>query len=291
MVEAMKFAELCVNGEDRTAEMQEITRIIGLDALGDRYSSLLHYQLAVSYLSSELNYHKVMREIDALERGQPTTTKPPTMFKGPLLGGLWHTALLRRRHGRHDQEPDQRHEPEWPAVNRGACPPGHRIRRGLLPDRGRRCPDCPRCRHRQLGTAVGRAPVHGRVDYLRPTPRRKLLTCASPTIVTVMIGSSGRDRLGARADFIVVVTFFFWHAHPEAMTPVPRPALESIGARASISLLHLTGGAGVYASAISYPDPVLRLTATAKLASAARVQQPALNRKNGKGPQGKLVLS
>lgn len=44
----------------------------------------------MSYLSGELNYHKVMREIDALERGQPTTTKPPTMFTGPVLGGLWH---------------------------------------------------------------------------------------------------------------------------------------------------------------------------------------------------------
>lgn len=47
----MKFTELYVNGEDRTAEMREIARIIGLDALGDRYSSLLHYRLALSYAS------------------------------------------------------------------------------------------------------------------------------------------------------------------------------------------------------------------------------------------------
>lgn len=87
---AMKFTELYVNGEDRTAEMREIARVIGLDALCDRYSSLLHYQLAVSYLSGNLTHRKVMREIEALEKGLPTATKPPTMFKGPILGGLWH---------------------------------------------------------------------------------------------------------------------------------------------------------------------------------------------------------
>ncbi|CCG42807.1 hypothetical protein [Magnetospirillum molischianum] len=48
-------------------------------------AALLLIQLATSYLSGGLNYLKVMREIDALEHGQPTTTKPPTMFKGPFL--------------------------------------------------------------------------------------------------------------------------------------------------------------------------------------------------------------
>ena len=43
-----------------------------------------------AYLAGELNYHKVMTEIYALERGQSTTTKPPAMFKGPRLSGLWH---------------------------------------------------------------------------------------------------------------------------------------------------------------------------------------------------------
>ncbi|WP_377319211.1 hypothetical protein [Phaeospirillum tilakii] len=87
----MRFSQLYVNGEDRTTELNEIARIIRLEEfVPGRYSALLLIQLATSYLSGGLNYHKVMREIDALERGQPTTTKSPTMFKGPLLGGLWH---------------------------------------------------------------------------------------------------------------------------------------------------------------------------------------------------------
>ena len=87
----MRFAELYVNGEDRSAELNEIARIIRLEELvAGRYSSLLLIQLAVSYLSGGLDYHKVMLEIDALERGQATTTKPPAMFSCPFLGGLWH---------------------------------------------------------------------------------------------------------------------------------------------------------------------------------------------------------
>lgn len=113
----MKFTELYVNGEDRTAEMREIARVIGLDALDGRYSALLHCHLAVSFLSGELNYRKVMTEIYALERGQSTTTKPPAMFNGLPSGRAEAQALLRRWHRLHGQEPDQRHEPKRPAVD------------------------------------------------------------------------------------------------------------------------------------------------------------------------------
>ena len=72
-------------------------RITGLsNATGGRHSLLFFGGLyARSMLLQNLNPAKVIHEIRVLEGQTPSTgTKPPTLFKGRWLGGLWHKHYL-----------------------------------------------------------------------------------------------------------------------------------------------------------------------------------------------------
>jgi len=63
----LRFSQLYVNGEDRTTELNEIARIIRLEEfVPGRYSALLLIQLATSYLSGGLNYHKVKNPFSSI---------------------------------------------------------------------------------------------------------------------------------------------------------------------------------------------------------------------------------
>ena len=78
-----------MTGED----IRNFDRFIGLSAAtGGRHAFSFFIDLyARTMLLHNLNPQPVIREIKAME-GQipPTGTKPPTQFKGPWLGGLWH---------------------------------------------------------------------------------------------------------------------------------------------------------------------------------------------------------
>jgi hypothetical protein len=89
---------MTVNGEDKTAEIQEFGRAIGLDAAAPgRCSTLLRIELyAETILMQRMNPAKVVHEIRNLEAGTQTIgTKPATPFKRPPLQGLWHKHYLR----------------------------------------------------------------------------------------------------------------------------------------------------------------------------------------------------
>lgn len=87
-----RYSMITVNGEDKTLELQHFAAAIGLDRKAPgRYSVLLLIQLAAGATGQGPNPAKVVREIEALDRGEASTgTKPATCFKHPPLKGLWH---------------------------------------------------------------------------------------------------------------------------------------------------------------------------------------------------------
>ncbi|WP_316885247.1 hypothetical protein [Ralstonia flatus] len=84
---------MTINGEDRTAEVHQFGRAIGLDAAApNRYSTLLLIEMyAATVLAQQMNPAKVIHEIRTLENGgHAVGTKPATQFKHAPLRGLWH---------------------------------------------------------------------------------------------------------------------------------------------------------------------------------------------------------
>jgi hypothetical protein len=83
---------ITINGEDKTEELRNFARFIGLEAAASgRYSILLLLQLLGGYASRGLVPARVVHEILALEgTSRQSNTKPPTPVKRPPLRGLWH---------------------------------------------------------------------------------------------------------------------------------------------------------------------------------------------------------
>jgi hypothetical protein len=75
-------------------EMEEWLR---LRVVSGRYSAGLLRELSGHYENRTLHVHMILDEIAALEgvRGsKPSITKPATMFRGPVLAGLWHKHFM-----------------------------------------------------------------------------------------------------------------------------------------------------------------------------------------------------
>jgi hypothetical protein len=71
--------------------------VTGDAAFSDRVSVGFAYRLA--YLKSEFgDDHHVIFEIDHMERGVRTSTKPATLFKHRPLKGFWHKHFTSHRH-------------------------------------------------------------------------------------------------------------------------------------------------------------------------------------------------
>ena len=91
----MKFSEITLNGDDYSAEIFGISKMLGLEELiPQRYSVLLLIQLAMGYASRTLNPYKVLDEVRALEGLRSSQTKTPCKFTGRALKGLWHKHYL-----------------------------------------------------------------------------------------------------------------------------------------------------------------------------------------------------
>jgi hypothetical protein len=78
-------------------EINAFCRRIKLDdATNGRHSLVLLLDLYFgAVVRGSLDPFKVILEIQALEEGaNPSRTKPPALFTGPLLGGLWHKHYL-----------------------------------------------------------------------------------------------------------------------------------------------------------------------------------------------------
>jgi len=80
---------------DRTLEMQRFVERMGFRRIAPgRCSTLLAFQLFLSWDQGVLNPHKVMREIEGLECKLASRTKPASRFVGEHLRGLWHKHYL-----------------------------------------------------------------------------------------------------------------------------------------------------------------------------------------------------
>jgi len=91
-----KFSATAANGEEKSEELINFAKLIGLEAVAPgRYSILLVLELFAGCKSGRLNPAKVIHEIKALEGiGSPSQLKPPIQFKYPPLKGLWHKHYL-----------------------------------------------------------------------------------------------------------------------------------------------------------------------------------------------------
>lgn len=85
------------DGQILVGEINAFCQSIGLDeATGGRHSILLMLDLFFgATVQGHLNPWKILTEIRSLESPEIISrTKPPTPFRGPLLGGLWHKHYL-----------------------------------------------------------------------------------------------------------------------------------------------------------------------------------------------------
>lgn len=88
----MSTKRLIKDGEDITESVKQAVSKLGLSPqIMERCSILLILQFHTIILSGAENPFKAIREINYLETdSSESRTKPPTLFKGKVLGGLWH---------------------------------------------------------------------------------------------------------------------------------------------------------------------------------------------------------
>lgn len=88
----MSTKRIIKDGEDITESVKQAVSKLGLSPeIMERCSVLLILQLHVTILSGAENPFKAIHEINYLETdSSESRTKPPTLFKGKILRGLWH---------------------------------------------------------------------------------------------------------------------------------------------------------------------------------------------------------
>lgn len=92
------FKEIYIAGVNKAEELHNFAEAFGLNTLvPGRYSTYLLVQLYGHAIieRSSVSAH-VMQAMEELESGSPQgATKPPTMFRGKALKGLWHKHYMR----------------------------------------------------------------------------------------------------------------------------------------------------------------------------------------------------
>ena len=86
------FKQLIIGGEDKTSEVREVVKSIGLDRFApDRFSSFFAVQLYFQAVLGGISPERVMAEVEALENPESqSATKLPVRFNRLPLKGLWH---------------------------------------------------------------------------------------------------------------------------------------------------------------------------------------------------------
>ncbi|MDY7790775.1 hypothetical protein U0E10_23055 [Burkholderia ubonensis] len=83
------------DGNDVSAEIESFRQFTRLEQVApERYSIVLLMSLFGGWKAGTVDPSKVVHEIMLLEKGEPSTLKPPIQNRHPPLKGLWHKHYL-----------------------------------------------------------------------------------------------------------------------------------------------------------------------------------------------------